>query len=1805
MGKEKTMKKLCKLLTLLFMVTVLCFTATACFGGDGSNPTPTQTPTPSTSTSASTQPTVVPTAQPTVVPSVTLSVAPSVMPSVAPSVESSVIPTAQPTVVPSVTPSVAPVAMRKITFIQAGFADVVVEVANGGSLTTLPTPKPVNGYTVTWNRTSFTNVTQDITAYAVTTLETYTVTYVLGGAENHVDNPTQFTIESPALPLTALEDSYGKNFGGWYTTPTFTEESRVSEIAAGSFGNITLYAKWLSYRIENADGFTMDYTKQPTEVTLTVPFTTENIDLNSRFVVSKGCNWRLYSDFTGLQEYPLKAMTLFVGDNIAYIIVFHPDGEHFTRYKLNVYRLAMLDYAFAYSLENVVTNTAQERSQISAPERNPEKRGHTFDGWFDGAQIASFPYTLTKEVVFTPVFTPISYPITYNLNGGTIENKKETYTVLEYFTFRTPTRDYYDFEGWYLNENFTGSTQTGVDIGSIGDITLYAKWTPVDYAITYHLDGGDDLDQNPKKYNVESSAITLKSPTKAGYTFKGWYKESTFTTPVTTIATGSHGKLDLYAKWQANTNTLKFDGNGATAGSMQNMQINTAATATLTANGFARPGYTFMGWAITADGEVEYENQATYTMGTDSEYTLYAVWQGNLNTLNFNGNGATSGEMQDMQIRSDATAVLTANGFTKTGYTFMGWATSASGSVAYENRATYTMGTDSEYTLYAVWELTENVITFDGNDATSGTMANQTVYKYGNKTLNTNAFSRPGYTFMGWAESASGAVKYQNGATVTFQQKEGYTLYAVWQANTNTLKFNGNGATSGSMANMQIKTNATATLTANGFARPGYTFMGWATSASGSVAYANGATYTMGTNSEYTLYAVWQANTNTLKFDGNGATSGTMASMKINTDATATLTANAFSRTGYTFMGWATTPTGVEEYANRATYTMGTDSEYTLYAVWEGALNTLHFNGNGATLGTMQDMQIHAGRSVTLTANTFAKAGYTFMGWATSASGNVAYANGATYTMGLNEVTLYAVWQANTNTLKFEGNGATSGEMADMQIKTNATATLTTNTFVKAGYTFKGWSTTASGNVEYTNGANYTMSTDAEYTLYAVWQVNTNTLKFDGNGATSGSMQNMQIQTGATATLTTNAFTKTGYTFVGWATSASGSVEYKNRATYTMGTSSTYTLYAVWQEPYTTGLKFTKNGSEYSVTDYTGSSTTVTIPGKYMNYPVTSIGYDAFYDCDSLTEIVIPASVTSIGDWAFDSCDSLTEIVIPNSVTSIGDYAFRDCDSLTTVTFGDNSQLTSIGNYAFYYCDSLTEIVIPNSVTSIGNSAFSSCDSLTEIVIPDSVTSIGNSAFSSCDSLTEIVIPDSVTSIGSSAFDECDSLTTVTFGDNSQLTSIGNYAFYYCDSLTEIVIPEGVTSIGEWAFFACYSLTIYCEAESQPNGWDSEWNYTHSNEVWGYQYVKQNGIMYGIKDGTATVVHQSSSNIAGSITIPASVTYKGTTYAVTSIGGGAFYNCTSLTEIVIPNSVTSIGSSAFRYCTSLTEIVIPNSVTSIGYYAFYNCTSLTEIVIPKGVTSIGDEAFSSCSSLTEIVIPNSVTSIGYRAFEYCSSLTEIVIPNSVTSIGYYAFVSCSSLTIYCEAASQPIGWNSDWNPSNRPVVWNCKNNDVATNGNIYTEQNGIRYALKDGIATVVEQSRNIAGNITIPASVTYNGTTYTVTRIGSSAFNNCDSLTEIVIPNSVTSIGSDAFSSCDSLTEIVIPDSVTSIGSDAFNSCNSLTKITFSDTSTWYRTTSSYNCNNKTGGTKTSVTTPITNATYFKSTYNNYYWYKL
>ena len=292
----------------------------------------------------------------------------------------------------------------------------------------------------------------------------------------------------------------------------------------------------------------------------------------------------------------------------------------------------------------------------------------------------------------------------------------------------------------------------------------------------------------------------------------------------------------------------------------------------------------------------------------------------------------------------------------------------------------------------------------------------------------------------------------------------------------------------------------------------------------------------------------------------------------------------------------------------------------------------------------------------------------------------------------------------------------------------------------------------------------------------------------------------------------------------------------------------------------------------------------------------------------------------------------------------------------------------------------------------------------------------------------------------------------------------------------------------------------------------------------------QIGDLYYNLDATnqTAEVTSSSDKYSGAIVIPSSVTYNSKTFSVTSIGGGAFSYCRSLTSVTIGNSVTSIGDEAFAYCSGLTSVTIGNSVTSIGESAFDNCTALTSVTIPNSVTSIGGYAFRECTGLTSVTIGNSVDSIGEYAFYDCSSMSSVTIPNSVTSMGRYAFAWCTSLT----SVTIP---NSVTSIADHAFS-SCSGLTSVTIGNSV-----------DSIGSNAFEGCNSLTSITIPNSVT---------SIGYAAFYSCDCLTSVTIGNSVTSIGGRAFGDCKILTSITIPNSVTDIGEYAFADCRSMNSVT-------------------------------------------------
>lgn len=552
------------------------------------------------------------------------------------------------------------------------------------------------------------------------------------------------------------------------------------------------------------------------------------------------------------------------------------------------------------------------------------------------------------------------------------------------------------------------------------------------------------------------------------------------------------------------------------------------------------------------------------------------------------------------------------------------------------------------------------------------------------------------------------------------------------------------------------------------------------------------------------------------------------------------------------------------------------------------------------------------------------------------------------------------------------------------------------------------------------------------------------------------------------------------------------------------------------------------------------------------NTQITSVGYQAFYGCESLKSVKMGNAIQTIGSQAFYECKSLESVQLGNAVETMGIEVFYHCESLKTVELP--STITSISK-VFYGCTGLESIVIPDGVTTIQKDDFYKCINLKSVTIGNGVTTIGNRAFGSdiyvgfdgftkletliignnvttigeyafydCSSLTSIEIPNSVTSIGVSAFSGCSAVTSLTIG--SGISTISNYTFAHMTNLASVSIPTNVKSIGDYAFCECTSLeTVTISAGVESIGGSAFARCTSLKsinvEAGNTNYMSIDGNLY-TKDGQTLLQYAlGKEDELGKkdeeFTIPATVT---------AIQPGAFEGASNLKRLVVSKGITTIGDDMFKNCKGIESIVLSSTVTKIGASAFEGCTSLASISLPSDLTVIGENAFKNCTALTQITIPNKVTTIGASAFNN-SGLTSVTVPASVTSLGASAFSDCSSLESANIQASITNGPYALFNWCNKLKAVTLPSTLTSIGRDMFREC-------------------HLLESVEIPDGVT---------TLGDCSFYNCKALTSITLPNGLETIGKKAFYFCIALTSITIPDSVTTIGSDAFLDCRLLETV--------------------------------------------------
>ena len=612
--------------------------------------------------------------------------------------------------------------------------------------------------------------------------------------------------------------------------------------------------------------------------------------------------------------------------------------------------------------------------------------GYRFDGWYtapNGGNKYDFNTPLTGNVTVYAKWTANGYTVKYDAGGGngTMSDQKFTFDVPQNLSPNTFTRDGYTFTDWKRAD--TGDSYTdGQQVSNLtstpnGVVTLVAQWTPNQAAINYNANpptgrtpGGQGT-ANWTGHTGDTPTISQNGWTVDGYTFTGWNTQAGGKGQAYAPGTkwAANGTLTLYAQWTAGEASLSYNGNGATGGKTDPQTGKTDEKINVRDNGFTRDGYTFVTWNTQADckGNAVKPNSEWTLRGSS---TLYACWAGNAQTLTYHGNGATGGNTAAQSGHTGDELTTNANGFTRDGYTFVRWDTAKDGSgTAYgegkNGVGRYTMkpaGND----LYAIWQANPASIRYRDDWGATGSTPDTTGVTGQNVTIAQNGFTRPGYTFTGWARDRRTNPSLQPGGRYTLTPGT-TTLWAQWKADPAHLIYNANTGSTSQTRRTDGVVDQTLTVIANPFTRTGYTFTGWNTQADG-----RGRAYTAGNGfrlvadpksnpvNTSVLYAQWRINRVALKFDPNGGTGG-YPDITVDAFTTVTIPADAkepkVQRPGFRFTGWAMKPTpGAGDTIlspGKGTVSMPDRGSITVYAQWAPAMTTLPFTGGQAQVPTI------------------------------------------------------------------------------------------------------------------------------------------------------------------------------------------------------------------------------------------------------------------------------------------------------------------------------------------------------------------------------------------------------------------------------------------------------------------------------------------------------------------------------------------------------------------------------------------------------------------------------------------------------------------------------------------------------------------------------------------------------------------------------------------------------------------------------------------------------------------------------------
>lgn len=784
----------------------------------------------------------------------------------------------------------------------------------------------------------------------------------------------------------------------------------------------------------------------------------------------------------------------------------------------------------------------------------------TYQAYVDATNY--YEYKASNIVTFT--VSEKTYKISYNSNGGSgaPSAHTKTYGTTLKLSSTKPTRTGYTFTGWNTKADGSGTTYaSGASYIANANVTLYAQWTANPYTVTFNANGGT-CSTASKSVTYNSTYGTLPTPTRTGYTFNGWFTAASGGTKVTTDTTVTiTAAQTLYAQWTLNTYTIVFNGNGSTSGSMSNLSMTYGTAKNLTANTFAKTGYTFNGWNTKSDGTgTAYADKASVnnlTSTNGATVTLYAHWKINTFSVSFNANGGSGAP--SAQTKTYGTALtLSSTKPTRTGYTFTSWNTKADGSgTSYAAGASYTA--NSDITLYAQWTANTNtkyvVNHYQMNVSGSGYTLKETENKTGTTasyvTVANLKKSYTGFTYEGGkGATAATATKPSTLDTTTTVLADGTRVINLYYSrNKYALTLNkGTGISAVTGAGTYYYGQS---VTIDATVSTGYTWSKWSDNNTN-----KNVTITMPANA-LTLTASATLITYSITYTLNGGSVATANPTSYNV-TTAAFTLNNPTRTGYTFAGW--TGTGLSAATKTVTVAKGSTGNRAYTANWTANTYTVTFDANS---GTTSKTVTYDSTYGTLPVPT--RTGYTFNGWYTAKSSGTKITADTKVNITSGQ-TLYAQWTVNTYTISFNANNG-SGTMSNLAMTYGVAKTLTANGFTRTGYTFNGWNTKADGSgTTYTDKAsvnNLTSTNGATVTLYAQWKINTFAVTYNANGG-SGAPSAQTKNYGTDLVLSSTQPTRTDYIFTGWNTKVDGTgVSYQPGDKYT--DNKAVTLYAIWE----------------------------------------------------------------------------------------------------------------------------------------------------------------------------------------------------------------------------------------------------------------------------------------------------------------------------------------------------------------------------------------------------------------------------------------------------------------------------------------------------------------------------------------------------------------------------------------------------------------------------------------------------------------